>query len=81
MTTPLWTEVCSYTKTRNGKLRDTYRIYVNSLGWVKGHSDKNGKAQVFKSIEELNAKIAGLLQIRFHLATGELPTVVVNQYA
>ena len=57
MINPLWTEVATYTKTRKGKLRDTYRIYVNSLGWVKGHSDKHGKSVIFKSLEEMQQRM------------------------
>ena len=80
MIDPLWTEVATYTKSRKGKIRDTYRIYVNSLGWVKGHSDKHGKAVIFKSLAEMQQKIRSLLAIRFHLATGSPPRVVVSQY-
>ena len=80
MINPLWTEVATYTKHRKGKLRDTYRIYVNSHGWVKGHSDKHGKAVIFKSLEEMQQKINSLLSIRFRLATGAPPTQVVPQY-
>lgn len=80
MIEPLWTEVATYTKSRKGKIRDTYRIYVNSLGWVKGHSDKHGKAVIFKSLEEMQQKISNLLAIRFHLTTGAPPTEVVSQY-
>lgn len=76
-----WTEVATYTKVRNQKLRDTFRVFVNPLGWVKGHSDKSGKDFHFKTIDELLDKIEALHKIRYRLATGELPTEVVNQYA
>ena len=76
-----WTEVATFTKVRNQKLRDTFRVFVNPLGWVKGHSDKSGKDNYFNTIDELLDKIEALQKIRYRLATGELPTEVVNRYA
>ena len=76
-----WTEVATFTKVRNQKLRDTFRVFINPLGWVKGHSDKSGKDNYFNTIDELLDKIEALHKIRYRLATGELPTEVVNRYA
>ena len=81
MTNPLWTEVCTFTKTRKGKLRDTFRVFINELGWCKCHSDKHGKDYYFNSLDDLLVKVQALKSIRFVLATGELPTAVVSRFA
>ena len=79
MTYPLWTEVCTFTKTRNKKLRDTFRVFVNELGWCKCHQDKTGKDFYFDSLADLLNKIEALRKIRYVQATGELPAVVVSR--
>lgn len=76
-----WTEVTTFTKIRNSKLRDTFRIYANQFGWTKGHSDKTGKDFYFNSLDELLTKVEALKKIRYVLATGELPTEVVSRFA
>ena len=76
-----WKQVATYTKTKNKKLRDTFRIFVNQLGWCKGHSDKTGKDFYFESLDALLTKVEALKKIRFHLATGSLPTEVVNRFS
>ena len=81
MTNPLWTEVCTLTKTRKGKLRDTFRIFMNELHWCKCHSDKTGKDFYFNSLDDLLVKVQALRNIRFVLATGKLPTAITNRYA
>ena len=80
MTNPLWTEVCTFTKTKNGKLRDTFRVTINQLGWCKCHQDKSGKDFFFNSVDELLVKIQALKKIRFVHATGELPAAITNRY-
>ena len=79
MTYPLWTEVCTFTKTRNKKLRDTFRVFINELGWCKCHQDKTGKDFYFDSLADLLNKIEALRKIRYVHATGELPAVVVSR--
>ena len=76
-----WTQVTTYTKTRNKKLRDTFRVFTNQLGWVKAHSDKTGKDFYFNTLDELLTKVEALKKIRFVLASGELPTEVVSRFA
>lgn len=76
-----WQEVATLTKTRNKKLRDTFRIFINPLGWVKGHSDKTGKDVYFENLDALLAKVDALKKIRYQLATGSLPSVVVSRFA
>ena len=76
-----WTEVATFTKTRNQKLRDTFRIFTNELAWVKSHQDKTGKDVVYASLSQLEQKIEALKAIRFVHATGEVPKRVVSQYA
>ena len=79
MTNPLWTEVCTFTKISKGKLRDTFRVFVNQLGWCKCHQDKTGKDFHFNTVEDLLEKIDKLKAIRFTHATGELPASVVSR--
>ena len=79
MMNPLWTEVCTFTKRRNGKLRDTFRVFINQLGWCKCHQDKTGKDFYFNTVEDLLVKVDALKKIRFTKATGELPTAVVSR--
>jgi hypothetical protein len=81
MNTAGWEEICTFTKYRNGKLRDTFRIYTNELDWCKGHSDKTGKDFYFESQSSLNKKLEGLQKIRYSLASGELPKRIVSRYA
>ena len=76
-----WTEVATFTKTKNGKLRDTFRVFVNELGWCKGRDDKRGRDYYFHSLDEMLAKIESLKKIRYVRATGELPKSVISQYA
>lgn len=80
MTNPLWTEVCTYTKTRNRKLRDTFRVFINELGWCKCHQDKTGKDFYFDSVDALLVKIQALKKISFVHSTGELPSVITSRY-
>ncbi len=75
-----WTEVASFTKTRRGKLRDTFRVFTNDLSWCKCHQDKTGKDFYFDSVEELLIKIDALKCINFVSATGELPTNIVGRF-
>lgn len=76
-----WTQVATYTKTRNKKLRDTFRIFTNQLGWVKAHSDKTGKDFYFNTLDELLTKVEALKKIRYVLASGSLPVEVVSRFA
>ena len=80
MTNPLWTEVSTYTKHTRGKLRDTFRVFVNQLGWCKCHQDKTGKDFYFDSVDALLTKIEALKKIRFVHATGELPTTICGRF-
>lgn len=76
-----WVEVATYQKVRNSKIRDTFRVFVNELGWCKGHSDKTGKDFYFESLSSLIRKVEALEKIRYKLHTGELPDTVVSRYA
>ena len=76
-----WEQVATLVKTRGKRIQDTYRIYVNELGWCKGRSDKTGVSKVFSSLNELNDKVNALYQNRYSLDTGALPERVVSQYA
>ncbi len=79
----MWTEVATYRKyfrkSKQLKIWDTFRVYVNSLGWVKSHSDKTGKTVYYKSVEELQDRIKALHKIKYSLISGELPATVVAQ--
>ena len=77
-----WVQVATFTKfTTKGKLKDTFRIYLNPLGWCKGRSDKTGKDFYFDSLSLLHKKIEGLKQVRYKLASGEVPSKVISRYA
>ena len=76
-----WVEVATYQKVRNSKIRDTFRVFVNELGWCKGRSDKSGKDFYFESLSALHQKIEALRKIRYQLTSGELPSKVVSRYA
>ena len=76
-----WVEVATFQKDKQGKIRDTFRIYVNELGWCKGHSDKTGKDWHFQSLSSLVTKVEALKKLRFKLISGELPGKVISQYA
>ena len=76
-----WEEVCTFTKTRNRKLRDTFRIYINELGWCKAHSDKHGKDYYFESKNALDDKLAGLRQVNYIMASGDIPVKIISRYA
>jgi len=76
-----WTQVTTFTKTKNKKLRDTFRIFQNELGWTKGHSDKTGKELYFNTLEDLLTKAEALRKIRYVLASGSLPTAVVSRFS
>ena len=76
-----WVEVATYQKVRNSKIRDTFRIFMNELGWCKGHSDKTGKDFYFESLSALTSKIEALEKIRYQLHTGQLPEKIVSRYA
>lgn len=77
-----WTEVAAFTKhRRTGKLRDTFRIYTNELGWCKGRCDEKGKDFPFESVAALHKKIETLKSLNYQHKHGELPTAVVSRYA
>ena len=78
MFTTIWEEVAVYNKISFGRTYDTFRVYTNDLGQVKGRSDRQGQEFYFKDRESLRSKIKSLRKLKFQLRSGELPKKVVS---
>ena len=78
-----WNEIGKLTKhRRSGKLRDTFRIYVNNLSWCKGRRDETGKEFWFDSAEELQTKLASLEALNYKASEElKLPTEIISHFA
>ena len=78
MLSPTWTEVAVFKKMSLGRTYDTFRIYVNEHGCVKGRSERQGTDCHFKDRESMRNKIKSLKKFKFSLRSGEIPKKVVS---